>query len=273
MTAPLTDSDVSWNTFRYVADFLHLFGVLCVLAALAVNRTCKGLSLKTQVLYLVIFVTRYLDLLHYSQQPVYLIVFKLTFISTSVFIVYCMSVPLKPTVEQNKDTVNISVILACCALFALISTTSSTLIRTLWTYSEWLEAFAMVPQYVFCYRESLKPPSPTPFVPWFVLSVGGYRVFYALNWMYKRFMLGVSYSDRNSWIGGTIEILLFADFVAHRLFGFHSKLQAAMLGIDDKVNEIGGVELETIDEETRALGTVRRRKNDYLGEGEGLNEI
>ena len=56
----------NWNYFRYVADYMHLFGVLTVLATLSKNQNCKGISFRSQVLYLVIFCCRYLDLLHHT---------------------------------------------------------------------------------------------------------------------------------------------------------------------------------------------------------------
>ena len=38
----------------------------------------------------------------------------------------------------------------------------------------------MVPQYIFCYRERQARDWGTTL---YVLALGGYRVFYALNWM------------------------------------------------------------------------------------------
>lgn len=70
----------------------------------------------------------------------------------------------------------------------------------------------------------------------YVVMLGGYRVFYALNWIYKKVpgsTFGVRcvrvpvqrctcqinmprYSDIQSWIGGLVEIMFFLDFLNYR---------------------------------------------------------
>merc|ERR1712032_1300832 len=49
----------SWNIFRYIGDYLHLFGVFVLLATLAKNKSCHGVSRSTQILYFFVFITRY----------------------------------------------------------------------------------------------------------------------------------------------------------------------------------------------------------------------
>lgn len=70
----------------------------------------------------------------------------------------------------------------------------------------------------------------------YIMALGGYRVFYALNWMYK-YVRDPTYSDPQSWIGGIIEIAFFADFLAYQFKGA-SLLRSAVLKVDDKVNEV-----------------------------------
>jgi len=242
----------SWNVFRYIADYLHLFGVLCVILTLSKNQSCKGLSIRSQVLYLLIFVSRYLDLLTHSQAA-YLVFFKLFFISTSAAIVAVMY-QWRQSVEMHKDTCSILAIIVGCSVLALFTRSGNSVQETLWTFSEWLEAFGMVPQYVFSYRD---PHSQDLGVKGFVLSVGGYRVFYALNWMYKRLMLGKNYHDSVSWLGGAIEILFFADYVCFRFFGLRSLLRSVTLAVDDKVNEVQErVELKMLGKTEDKSGSV-----------------
>ena len=68
-----------------------------------------------------------------------------------------------------------------CFLAACILTRSKEFLEIFWTLSEYLEGFAMVPQYVFCYRENAQTQQKGPLL--FILSFGLYRVFYAFNWM------------------------------------------------------------------------------------------
>merc|ERR1712032_1078992 len=93
-------------------------------------------------------------------------------------------------------------------------------------------AFAMVPQYIFSGRERGTRDWSTSL---YVIAMGGYRVFYAFNWICKKVQLP-QYSDVESWIGGIIEIMFFIDFFTHRFTGnvmFRSMVQS----VDSKINE------------------------------------
>jgi len=70
----------------------------------------------------------------------------------------------------------------------------------------------------------------------YLMALGGYRVFYALNWMYK-YVRDPTYSDPQSWIGGIIEIAFFIDFLSYQFRGA-SLLKMTVLKVDDKVNEV-----------------------------------
>jgi len=221
----------SWNIFRYIGDYLHLFGIFALLATLAKNKSCHGISRSTQILFFFIFITRYLDLLDHSQTA-YLVFFKVTYIATSV-IVLLIFYKLDRTYERQKDTCNLAVIFVPCATAAVLLANESSILEVLWSFSQFLEAFAMVPQYVFCYRDQY---SKDIGVSLYVISLGGYRVFYAANWIYKKVQMP-HYSDVQSWAGGAIEISFFADYLLSRVTGY-SLLRAFVLTVDEKINEI-----------------------------------
>ena len=50
------------NAFRLAGDISHLASFFFLIHRLLQKRTAQGLSLKTQELYLLVFITRYLDL-------------------------------------------------------------------------------------------------------------------------------------------------------------------------------------------------------------------
>merc|ERR1719161_2181641 len=221
----------SWNFFRYVGDYLHLFGIIILIATIAKNKSVAGISRSTQLLYFLVFVTRYLDLFDHSQTT-YLVVFKLTYVFTAAIILGCFYV-MDQTYQRVNDTCNLSVIIFPCITAALLLTNEYSLLEILWTFSEFVEGFAMVPQYIFCYREKGARDWGAGL---YVISLGGYRVFYALNWIYKKFQMP-HYSDIQSWIGGVIEILFFIDFLNYRFTG-NSMLRSAVLTVDTKINEV-----------------------------------
>jgi ER lumen protein retaining receptor len=250
----------SWNIFRYVGDSLHLFGIVTLLVTIAKNKSVQGISRSTQVLYFLVFVTRYLDLFENSQTS-YLVFFKLTYIATSAIVLF-LFYQLDLTYERRNDTCNLAVILFPCITAAFLLTSDYTLIEVLWTFSEFVEGFAMVPQYIFCSREKGQRDFGAGL---YVISLGGYRVFYALNWIYKKYQMP-HYSDVQSWIGGVIEILFFLDFLNYRFTG-NSMLRSAVLAVDSKINEVADKV------EMKVLGSSSRQHQRNVMETEGGGEM
>lgn len=232
-------TEYNWNVFRYLGDFLHAASVLVVVGTLLKNRNSRGISFKTQLFYFLIFVTRYLDMFTMSSKSthsLYLYLFKLFYIVSSAGIVFVMR-RWAASIETNKDTCSYVGVLLPCIIASMITilTESHPKSATLffWTFSEFLEGFAMLPQYIFCYRQDAENRRSDKGVFLFILLVGSYRVLYAANWIYKKIMLGSAYTDSVSWIGGVIEILLFIDFLTNRDF-----LKLVVLSVDTKLNEI-----------------------------------
>eukprot|EP00913_Durusdinium_trenchii_P033449 g31316.t1 len=98
--------------------------------------------------------------------------------------------------------------------------------------------------------------------------LGGYRVFYALNWIYKKINMP-RYSDIQSWIGGLVEIMFFLDFLNYRFTG-NSILRSFVLKVDTKINEISDqVESKVLGSTPRTErletegGEMRRRSFDW----------
>lgn len=259
----------AWNIFRYLGDYIHLFGVIALLGTLFKNQSCVGISHKTQIMYFLIFMTRYLDLFAHNQSA-YLVFFKLTYMITSA-IVLLIFWYWSATHEKRKDTCNIFVIILPCITAAFLLTSEYSALEVLWTFSEFLEGFAMVPQYIFCYRDGANSDLG---VTTYVMATGGYRVFYAMNWIYKKIQVP-SYFDLQSWLGGIVEICFFIDFLASR-FGGTSLLKTTVLTVDEKINEVSDkVELAVLgsnrairDSEDDGFGGSelrQRRKGDDFG--------
>lgn len=265
--------NASWNFFRYIADFIHLGGIVILIYWLFTRKSLAGLSWKTQVLFLLMYVSRYLDLFFGAGTHVlYLIIFKLTFISSSALILYLFKLyDRSGTYEEDKDTVSLACIIAPCFIASIILTSKSEpgssnndLVEILWTFSEYLEGFSMVPQYVFCYRENAQTQHRGPIM--FIMCLGVYRVFYAFNWIYK-LSVNPRYSDFQSWLGGFIEIAFFFDFLSFQ-YRQRSVLRSLVLVVDDKVNEtVEKMELvvlpsrkDAIEERKTHLTEMRQRR-------------
>jgi len=82
------------NIFQFVADMLHLFSFLCIIHKILKSKGCagivyQGLSLKTQEIYLVVFIARY-NSLFYEFISIYNTLMKITFIMLTISIIYLM---------------------------------------------------------------------------------------------------------------------------------------------------------------------------------------
>lgn len=193
--------------FRLTADFLHLGGMVFGLAAVFGPGSVEGFSRKTQLLFQTVYVTRYLDVFT-EPQGTYLLFFKVTFNAITALMLFAFG-KLKDTYDTSVDSCNLLAIYLPTALVAYLSSAGTSLQRELWAYSEFLEPLALVPQYIMCYRVA----TVRPVVILYVLAVGGYRLLYVCNWIYKRYKWHGQYHDYISWFGGVLESVLFFDFV------------------------------------------------------------
>ncbi|KAF7847105.1 hypothetical protein BT93_L3359 [Corymbia citriodora subsp. variegata] len=88
------------NIFRFAGDMTHLTSILVLLLKIYATKTCSGISLKTQELYALVFLARYLDLFT-DFISVYNTVMKLVFIGSSLAIVWCMR--MHPVVRRSYN--------------------------------------------------------------------------------------------------------------------------------------------------------------------------
>lgn len=161
-----------------------------------------------QEIYLIVFVTRYLDLL-WKFISVYNTTMKVIFISSTGYLIYLMRVqpPISQTCDKQADNFPYLQYLVLPALvLALITTESYYLTEVLWTFSIWLESVAIMPQLVLLQqlREVENLTSN------YVAAMGAYRAFYILNWIYRyRTEHDVNWIG---WIGGVVQVALYVDF-------------------------------------------------------------
>lgn len=198
---------VSWNIFRLVGDGMHLAGMVLGLLAVLATGTVECFSRKTQVLYQLVYVSRYLDVF-VDSQVMYLLCFKIAFnlITATMLLLFAR---LHHTYDAGADSCNLLALVAPALVLAHAASTGSGFCEEMWTLSELLEPVALVPQYILCYRAA----KVRPVVVLYVLAVGGYRLLYVCNWIYKRTQWHSAYRDYTSWFGGAIECVLFIDFI------------------------------------------------------------
>ena len=93
------------NFFRLAGDLSHVLSIVVLLLRLRVTKNAIGISIKTQELYLVVFVTRYLDLFT-TFYSLYNTIMKILYISATAYIIYMVkgSEPFKTTYEKAHDS-------------------------------------------------------------------------------------------------------------------------------------------------------------------------
>ncbi|KIK64400.1 hypothetical protein GYMLUDRAFT_220931 [Collybiopsis luxurians FD-317 M1] len=193
--------------FRYVADIARVMPVLTLVYKLHSLKTSKDVSFKTQVLYLIVFVTRYTDLFT-RFISYYNTLLKIFYISSACYIVYLMRFKYRRTSDSAEDRVALwALALPCAILGAAISWY---MFRTmffsfhpfsppfwvftegLWYFSIFLDAIAIIPQiYILRARRQLSDPGKeSPVITTFYLAFSG-RWLYFPSWIHRYIRYGI----------------------------------------------------------------------------------
>ena len=196
------------NFLQLIGDTLHLISFGFIITKIIKDKSCKGVSAKTFELYLLVFCTRYLDLFMYYIS-FYNSFMKILFIGASTFILYLMHCKsdLKKTYDREKEDIFPHYY---CILFAIVMTLIINKNRTLWgltwSFSLWLESVAVFPQISII----AKTDGIFTYTAHYLLSLGLYRFFYILLWIYRYVKQG-----RVLWVSvfsGFLQVLLYSDF-------------------------------------------------------------
>eukprot|EP00939_MAST-03C_sp_MAST-3C-sp1_P002946 g2946.t1 len=199
------------NIFRLSGDLSHLASYLILLYVLFKKRNASGISLKTQQLYFLVFIARYLDLFT-NFYSLYNTLFKIFYILASGAICWLIMYkePWRSSNDRSNDTFRIILVIAPSFVLALLFNYEYSVMEILWTFSIYLEAVAIVPQLFVLHRTS----RIENFTSHYVFTLGAYRGLYILNWIY-RFFSEYYYRQWIVWIAGVVQTALYVDFFYH----------------------------------------------------------
>ena len=178
--ASLLKTGVGMNIFRLLGDVSHLLAILILLTKIWKTRSCAGISGKSQILFLIVFVTRYLDLVT-NFVSLYNTTMKVFFIASAAATVFLMYRKFKATYDGNHDSFRIELLLAPCLLLALVLNNEFSVMEILWTFSIYLESLAILPQ-LFMVSKTGEAETITSH---YLFALGSYRALYILNWIYR----------------------------------------------------------------------------------------
>ncbi|KAM7530485.1 hypothetical protein LguiB_033895 [Lonicera macranthoides] len=211
------------NIFRFAGDMFHLISILVLLLKIYATKSCSGISLKTQELYALVFLTRYLDLFT-GFISLYNTVMKIVFIASSVAIVWCMRwhKVVKRSYDRELDTFRHYFLVMASLALALVVHEKFTFQEIFWAFSIFLEAVAILPQLVLLQRSG----NVDNLTGQYVFFLGAYRALYILNWIYRYFS-EPHFTRWISCVAGLVQTALYADFFYYYFISWknNAKLQ------------------------------------------------
>ena len=211
------------NLFRFLGDMSHIVSFMILLHKIVKGKSSAGISLRTQEMYCVVFLSRYVDIF-WNFSSLYNWVLKLLFIGASCSIVYFMrfGAPQKATYNPELDAFPVQYLLGPCALLGLmINQDHTSPFEMIWAFSIYLEAVAILPQ-LFMLQKQGGAESLTSH---YVMLLGLYRLFYLFNWIY-RYTTEDNYMQIIVWVSGIVQTALYLDFFYNYLNAKASRLDA-----------------------------------------------
>lgn len=200
---------VAMNVFRLLGDTSHLLSFIVMFWKLFTSKSVAGISYKTQLLYVIVFSFRYLDIF-WNFLSIYNSIMKVIFIVSSVSIVCVMKfgTPHKDTYNLEDDAFPIAYLLVPAALLGIaVNQDHESPFEMCWAFSIYLESVAILPQ-LFMLQKQGGAESLTGH---YILLLGLYRLFYILNWIY-RYATEPHYMQLIVWVSGTVQTALYLDF-------------------------------------------------------------
>ncbi|GJP92283.1 hypothetical protein CBS63078_1886 [Aspergillus niger] len=203
------------NIFRLLADLSHISSKCVLIWAIHRNKSAEGVSLLTQMLYALVFVTRYLDLFSKAGwKHFYLVFFKLFYIISSFYVIYLMMRVFPRTRERERAWKMAIISVALSLVLAPISIVifyrgypDRWFTETCWTFSIILESVCVLPQLLLLRQTTV----PTVIDSYYLLMLGSYRAFYILNWL-VRGLGSEGHWDVIADLYGVIQTAFYVDF-------------------------------------------------------------
>ncbi|KAI1174063.1 ER lumen protein retaining receptor-domain-containing protein [Nemania sp. FL0916] len=203
---------MGWNIFRILGDVSHLLSKIILIYAIHRNRSAEGVSWITQVLYAVVFCSRYTDI--FTETSNWNFFFKLFYIISSIYIIAIMRWLFPRTREREIAWKLGAAILAGSLLlspFAMLIFESKafwSFFTWIWDFSQILESVCVLPQLLLLRQTSV----PTVIDSFYLISLGLYRAFYCLNWIWRELDPNDRKPNAVSVIFGVIQTALYVDF-------------------------------------------------------------
>ncbi|KAK6504403.1 hypothetical protein TWF506_002602 [Arthrobotrys conoides] len=200
---------MSLNPFRVIGDFAHLSSKLILIWAIHSNRSAEGVSLITQAFYLLVFLSRYVDIF-WIDLGWWNTTLKVFYILSSAFTLILMT-KIFPRTQEAQKALRFGAYCLGGSLVLTIPVTAFinewfTFAENVWVFSIILESVCVLPQLLLLRRTTI----PTVIDSYYLVALGSYRGFYILNWIWRYYTS--RHFDPVSVIFGVIQTALYIDF-------------------------------------------------------------
>ncbi|KAI3338292.1 ER lumen protein retaining receptor-domain-containing protein [Ustulina deusta] len=203
---------MGWNIFRILGDVSHLLSKVIIIYAIHRNRSAEGVSWITQVLYAVVFCSRYTDI--FSETSTWNYFFKLFYILSSIYIIAIMRW-LYPRTREREIAWKLgaailagSLLLAPFVMLIFEGKEQWSFFTWVWDFSQILESICVLPQLLLLRQTNV----PTVIDSFYLISLGSYRALYCLNWIWRELDPNDRKPNAVSVIFGIIQTALYFDF-------------------------------------------------------------
>ncbi|XP_070712305.1 ER lumen protein-retaining receptor-like [Pempheris klunzingeri] len=193
------------NIFRLAGDLSHLIAIILLLWKIWKSRSCSGISGRSQLLFLVVFLCRYIDvlLMFYSLYNTVMKILYVLFLSLTNYLIFKKYVV---TYDRIHDVFPYSYLIIPSIVVTLIYPASYKLVDLLWSFSIYLESVAILPQLMMITRTG----EAETITGHYLFALGSYRALYILNWIYRYY--SEKHFDIISVIAGLVQTILYGDF-------------------------------------------------------------
>ncbi|KAK3529327.1 hypothetical protein QTP70_029149 [Hemibagrus guttatus] len=164
-----------------------------------------SISGKSQILFALVFTTRYLDLLT-AFISLYNTTMKIIYIGCSYATVYLIYAKFKATYDGNHDTFRMEFLVVPVGGLSFLVNHDFSPLEILWTFSIYLESVAILPQ-LFMISKTGEAETITTH---YLFFLGLYRALYLINWVWRFYLEG--FFDMIAIVAGVVQTILYCDF-------------------------------------------------------------
>ncbi|CAK7349396.1 unnamed protein product [Dovyalis caffra] len=178
------------NYFFIFSEAIHAAGILVLIYKLATQKTCSGLSLKSQEITALFLAARLVCSL-LMELDVHTVLDLATLISTG-WVIYMMRFKLKSTYIKELDNMPLYYLVVPCAVLAFLInpyTRHAYVSQILWAFCVYLESVSVLPQL----RLMQNAKMIEPFTAHYVFALGVARFLACAHWIFQVYETGGTY--------------------------------------------------------------------------------